>query len=81
MDSVFPVTDPSLDPLTNLIEENAIRKIEAYYVLCVDTRNFKGLSQVFVPDVVADYSDRIGVVNGLEALAGVIEMMYAQCYF
>ena len=68
IDSVSPVAPAYIDPVTNVIEEAAIRRVENFYFLSIDSKHFDGLSQIFTPDVYADYGPGIGVVEGEAAL-------------
>jgi len=51
----------------------AIRNTLALYPLSIDSKNFSMLSAVFAPNVVADYSAPIGVLNGLSAVQTTLE--------
>jgi hypothetical protein len=46
----------------------AIRQVTALYALAIDGRSFETLRKVFVPDARANYSDPIGVLNGVQAV-------------
>jgi hypothetical protein len=46
----------------------AIRQTLGLYALAIDGRNFEALRKVFTNDVRANYSDPIGVLNGVQAI-------------
>ncbi|ETN41353.1 uncharacterized protein HMPREF1541_03288 [Cyphellophora europaea CBS 101466] len=46
----------------------AIRQTLALYALALDGRNFEALRKVFTTDVRANYSDPIGVLDGVQAI-------------
>jgi hypothetical protein len=46
----------------------AIRQVMALYALAIDGRSFEILRKVFGPDVRANYSDPIGVLEGVQAI-------------
>jgi hypothetical protein len=46
----------------------SIRQTLALYALAIDGRNFEALRKVFASDVRANYSDPIGVLNGVQAI-------------
>lgn len=73
MNTMTRIANPSIDPLTNLVEENAIHKLESYYYLCIDAKDFATTFRVSEDDVVAAYGPSIGVINSSKTLAGVVE--------
>jgi hypothetical protein len=46
----------------------AIRQVMALYALAIDGRSFEVLRKVFHPDVRANYSDPIGVLDGVQVI-------------
>ncbi|KPI34876.1 uncharacterized protein AB675_2243 [Cyphellophora attinorum] len=59
----FPAPKP-----TDLYAIEAIRQTAALYALAIDGKAFEALRKVFVPKVRANYSDPIGVLNGVDAV-------------
>jgi hypothetical protein len=58
---------------TNLVDVDvvnieAIRQVTALYALAIEGRSFETLRKIFVPDVRTNYSDPIGVLNGVQAV-------------
>lgn len=47
---------------------DAIRQVSALYALALDGRNFEALRNVFTEDARANYSDPIGVLDGVQAI-------------
>lgn len=76
MDSLSAFPHPSIDPLTTVVEENAIRKLESYYCFVLDARDFSKMSNVFAQDVVADYGPGLGVFNGVQQLKDTLEKVW-----
>lgn len=53
--------------------ENAIARIENYYLLAVDRRDYSALSKIFAKDAEVDYGPGMGAFQGFEALAAALE--------
>ncbi|KAK5953612.1 hypothetical protein OHC33_005556 [Knufia fluminis] len=56
---------PAVPDVTSI---EAIRQTMALYALAIDGRNFEALRKVFTIDTRANYSDPIGVLNGVQAI-------------
>jgi hypothetical protein len=54
--------------LPDPIATEAIRQSLALYALAIDGRNYEVLRKVFTPNARANYSDPIGVLNGVQAI-------------
>jgi hypothetical protein len=54
--------------LPDPIATESIRQTLALYALAIDGRNFEVLRRVFTPNARANYSDPIGVLNGVQAI-------------
>ena len=54
--------------LTDATSIEAIRQTLAIYALAIDGRNFEALRKVFTTNTRANYSDPIGVLNGVQAI-------------
>ena len=73
----LPTTYPlSLSP-QNPVAENQIRDTLAHYPLAIGGKNFAGLDLVFTPDVVANYSEPLGVLTGLSSVISTLEASLA----
>lgn len=69
-----------MDALEKLLAIEAIKVLKARYFRLMDTKDWGGFEELFVPDVVIDFPDDIpgatpsrgrdGFVNGLKAAAG-----------
>lgn len=69
----LPITYPlSLNP-QNPIIENQIRDTLAHYPLAIDGKNFAALDLVFTQDVVANYSEPLGVLTGLPSVISALQ--------
>lgn len=69
----LPTTYPrSLEPQKSRIE-NQIRDTLAHYPLAIDGKNFAALDLVFTQDVVANYSEPLGVLTGLPSVISVLQ--------
>jgi SnoaL-like domain len=67
--STFFLADQLPAPtITDGISIEAIRQTLALYALAIDGRNYEALRKVFTPNVRANYSDPIGVLNGVQAI-------------
>lgn len=70
-------TDADLSPPDPIIESK-IRNTLATYVFSIDSKNFTGLSSVFHPDAVANYSEPINVISGLPEIMETLETSLAR---
>lgn len=69
----LPTTYPrSLTP-QNPVVENQIRDTLAHYPLAIDGKNFPALDLVFTQDVVANYSEPLGVLTGLASVVAALQ--------
>lgn len=54
----------------------AVRQTLNRYPLAIDGKDFAALSEVFAPNVVANYSTSIGVLSGLTQVEEVLQKSY-----
>ena len=54
-----------------------IRNTLGQYPLAIDSKNFTALSLVFTTDIVANYSDPIGVISGLPTVEQTLAAILA----
>lgn len=69
--------DAELSP-SDPVTECQIRNTLATYVFSIDSKNFTGLSSVFHPDAVANYSEPINVISGLPEIMETLEASLAR---
>ncbi|KAL9068483.1 MAG: hypothetical protein Q9161_006131 [Pseudevernia consocians] len=69
----LPTTYPYSLTSQNSFIENQIRNTLAHYPLAIDGKNFAALNLVFTQDVVANYSEPLGVLTGLSSLMSTLE--------
>ncbi|OQO09090.1 hypothetical protein B0A48_05981 [Cryoendolithus antarcticus] len=56
---------------------NAIQNTISTYSLAIDSKDFTRLSQVFTPDIVANYSAPLNVIRGLSQVQAVLQQSLA----
>jgi hypothetical protein len=59
-------------PLFDSTAVISLQQTLALYPLAIDSKNFAALDQVFAPDIVANYSTGVGVLNGLPMVISVL---------
>jgi len=55
---------------------NAIRNTLATYPLAIDSKDFGFLSKVFTKDIVANYSEPLNVLTGVQQVETVLQQVY-----
>lgn len=61
-----------------LLDIEDIRETISLYAYIIDGRTYDSLSEIFTPDVVANYSAPLGVLNGVEAIKTTLSAALAQ---
>ncbi|KAL4886723.1 hypothetical protein BJY04DRAFT_213479 [Aspergillus karnatakaensis] len=73
--TLFP--PPSTLSPADLIATESIRQTLALYPLAIDGKNFAALSQIFTPDIIANYSAPLGILSPLSNIQEVLSTSLA----
>jgi hypothetical protein len=67
-----------LTSATSLIDIEDIRQTLSEYAFIIDARAFESLSDIFTTDAIANYSEPLGVLSGVETIKTTLSAALAQ---
>jgi uncharacterized protein (TIGR02246 family) len=67
-----------MDAVAKLLAQEEIRQLKSRYFRTMDTRDWKGMSQVFTSDIVFEFPEGDKVTRGREAVMKWIEGAFAE---